>query len=95
MTSPPLLEVQDLAKHFAVSAGIFRRDGIVRAVRGVSFSIARGETLGLVGESGCGKSTIARLVMRLTEPTAGSIRFEGRAIETLGKREMRGLRRDI
>ena len=74
-----LLEVSGLVKHFPVTQGIvFRHQiGTVKAVDGVSFSVDRGETLALVGESGCGKSTTARAVLRLIEPTAGSVRFDG------------------
>lgn len=77
--SETLLEVKDLAKHYPVRKGLIlaRQVGTVRAVDGVSFSLKRGETLALVGESGCGKSTTARLVLRLIEPSAGSIGFEG------------------
>ena len=72
-----LLEVTDLVKHYAVRGGVLRRRvGTVHAVDGVSFSVGNGETLGLVGESGCGKSTVARSVLRLVEPTSGSIRLE-------------------
>src|ERR687883_374227 len=79
-----LMEVRDLVKHFPIRKGLLQRQvGAVRAVDGVSFDVLRGETLGLVGESGCGKSTTARLVLRLMEPTAGTIRFEGADITTL------------
>jgi len=92
----PLLEVERLVKHFPVGQGLLnRRAGTVRAVDGVSFAIGRGETLGLVGESGCGKSTTARTVLRLIEPTSGSIRFEGREITKLERRELRTLRREM
>ncbi len=89
----PLLQVQGLAKHYPVKRGLVlaRQVGLVRAVDGVSFSIARGETLALVGESGCGKSTTARLVLRLIEPTAGTIRFDGQ--EVAGAAALRALRR--
>ncbi len=74
----PLVEVRDLVKHFPVRGGILQRTlGMVQAVDGVSFEIRRGETLGLVGESGCGKTTVGRLLLRLIDPTSGSIRFDG------------------
>src|SRR5689334_21864256 len=87
---PPLLEVTDLVKHFPIqSAGIIRRNiGAVQAVDGVSFIVNKGESLGLVGESGCGKTTTGRVVTRLYEPTSGSMKFEGDEIGTLNKREM-------
>src|ERR1700730_2966963 len=94
--TPPLLEVTDLVKHYPVRSGILRRRaGTVHAVDGVSFSLGAGETLGLVGESGCGKSTVARSVLRLVEPTSGSIRLNGRDITHLGKTEMRTHRRSM
>jgi oligopeptide/dipeptide ABC transporter ATP-binding protein len=83
-TAAPLLEVADLKKHFAIHKGLFSRvSGHVYAVDGVSFSIGRGETLGLVGESGCGKSTVGRTVLKLLEPTAGRIRVDGQDITGL------------
>ncbi len=92
-TAPPVLEVRDLKQHFAISRGFLRRAaGRVFAVDGVSFSIAPGETLGLVGESGCGKSTVGRAILRLIEPTAGRIVLGGRDITHLGKAELRPLR---
>jgi oligopeptide/dipeptide ABC transporter ATP-binding protein len=92
----PVLEVRDLKKHFPVQKGLLRRAaGTVYAVDGVSFSIAQGETLGLVGESGCGKSTVGRTVLRLTEPTAGSIRVDGRDITKLSKTELQPYRRQM
>ena len=91
----PLVEIEDLTKRFPISQGIVfqRQVGAVHAVEGVSLSIARGETLGLVGESGCGKSTTARLVMRLLEPTSGTVRFEGQDISRLRRGSLRALRR--
>ncbi|HWC22033.1 MAG TPA: dipeptide ABC transporter ATP-binding protein [Flexivirga sp.] len=92
-----LLTVKDLAKHFPVKeySGLFPKTLQTRAVDGVSFDLAKGETLGLVGESGCGKTTTGRLVTRLLEPTAGSIEFEGREIAHLKEKALRPMRRDI
>jgi peptide/nickel transport system ATP-binding protein len=92
-----LLEVEHLVKHFPIKQGIIfdHEVGRVRAVDDVSFSVREGETLGLVGESGCGKSTVCRTVLKLLEPTSGSIRFEGREIADLGASEMRSLRREM
>ncbi len=91
----PVLDVRHLKKHFPVRKGLLRKTaGYVYAVDGVSFSIARGETLGLVGESGCGKSTVARAVIRLIEPTSGEVRILGRDILSLDKAAMRASRRD-
>jgi oligopeptide/dipeptide ABC transporter ATP-binding protein len=93
--SAPLLEVTDLTKHYPVRKGLIlaRQVGTVRAVDGVSFALARGETLALVGESGCGKSTTARLVLRLIEPSAGTIRFEGKDVTAVTGAAMRAMRR--
>ena len=92
----PLLEVEGLRKYFPVRSGIVTRTvGQVHAVDGVSFSIGSGETLGLVGESGCGKSTAGKAVLKLTEPTAGTIRLRGRDITRLSKAQMRPLRREM
>ena len=92
----PLLSVRDLRKHFPIKKGVFGRDaGAVRAVDGVSFDVMPGETLGLVGESGCGKSTTGRMILRLIEPTAGSIEFDGINLVTLDAGAMRALRRKI
>jgi peptide/nickel transport system ATP-binding protein len=89
-----LLEVSNLKKHFPVHAGLLgRRAGTVYAVDGVSFDIARGETLSLVGESGCGKSTVGRAVLRLLPPTAGEVRLDGMRIDNLPARRLRPLRR--
>jgi oligopeptide transport system ATP-binding protein len=95
--TPPLLEVTDLAKHYAMRSGLIFGgiSGVVRAVDGISFALGRGETLALVGESGCGKSTTARLVLRLIDPTAGAIRFEGRDIAGLTGDKLRKLRRHM
>ncbi|MGH3101546.1 MAG: ATP-binding cassette domain-containing protein, partial [Thermoleophilia bacterium] len=90
----PLLEVRDLVKHFPIRQGLMQRQvGAVRAVDGVTFDVLRGETLGLVGESGCGKSTTARLVLRLMEPTSGSIKFEGEEIAGIKGGPLKELRR--
>ncbi|MDP1585911.1 MAG: ATP-binding cassette domain-containing protein, partial [Bradyrhizobium sp.] len=97
MSQVPVLQVNGLVKHFQVSRGIIlrRQIGLVRAVEDVSFEIARGETLALVGESGCGKSTTGRLVLRLMDPTSGSVRFKGEEIANLGKDALRRLRRHM
>ena len=95
-SNEPLLRVRGLTKHFPVRGGIFlRTTGRVHAVDEMSFDLDVGETLGLVGESGCGKSTVGKTLLRLYEPTSGSVFFEGRDIAGLGRRELRSLRRDI
>ena len=92
--APPVLAVQGLTKHFPLRGGILgRRLGVVRAVDQVSFAVDEGETLGIVGESGCGKSTTARLLMRLHEPDAGEVIFDGNAVGTRGGLSLRELRR--
>jgi peptide/nickel transport system ATP-binding protein/oligopeptide transport system ATP-binding protein len=92
----PLVEVRDLQKHFPIRAGLLQRQvGAVRAVDGVSFDVLQGETLGLVGESGCGKSTTARLITRLLDPTGGSITWQGRDIAGLSRSELKPLRREM
>ncbi|MET0235304.1 MAG: dipeptide ABC transporter ATP-binding protein [Kibdelosporangium sp.] len=93
----PLLEVTDLVKTFPVRGGgvIPRTIGQVHAVSGVSFSLKAGETLGLVGESGCGKSTTGRAVLQLHKPTSGSVKFDGRELTKLSGRDLRGVRRDM
>ncbi|HEX4130260.1 MAG TPA: oligopeptide/dipeptide ABC transporter ATP-binding protein [Pirellulales bacterium] len=91
-----LLEVRDLAKWFPVRGGLFSRvRQHVRAVDGVSFSLGRGRTLGLVGESGCGKTTVGRTILRLISPTAGQVLFEGQSVFDLPRRELRALRRKM
>ena len=92
--SDVILEVRNLVKHFEVGGGMFGgRRGIVRAVDGVSFTLRRGETLGLVGESGCGKTTTGRCILQLEQPTSGEIIFEGRSLSGLDPGEMRAVRR--
>src|SRR5947208_4851153 len=87
----PLVRVRNIVKHFPVEG----TDDVWRAVDGVTFDIKSGETLGLVGESGCGKSTTGRCLLRLIEPTSGDVQFEGRDVTAMGKRELRELRRQM
>ncbi|MGC4082535.1 MAG: dipeptide ABC transporter ATP-binding protein [Vicinamibacterales bacterium] len=90
----PLLEVRDLTKHFPIRKGLFSRVvGHVKALDGISFDVHAGEVLGLVGESGCGKTTAGRCILQLIEPTRGSVRFEGEELVGLTRRQMRPLRR--
>jgi oligopeptide/dipeptide ABC transporter ATP-binding protein len=92
----PLLEVKGLKKYFPIKKGFFNRtNGYVRAVDGVNFQVSSGETLGIVGESGCGKSTTGRSILRLIEPTEGEVFFEGRDLTKLSKEEMRRMRKDV
>jgi oligopeptide/dipeptide ABC transporter ATP-binding protein len=95
--SDALVEVRDLVKHFPITRGIVfqQQIGAVRAVDGVSFDVIRGETLGIVGETGCGKTTTARLITRLLEPTSGTTRFDGRDISKTRKRDLKPLRREM
>jgi peptide/nickel transport system ATP-binding protein len=92
----PLVELEDVTKRFLVKQGVFARaQGVVHAVENVTLTVRRGETLGIVGESGCGKSTTARLILRLLEPTAGTVRFDGQDITELSQRRLRPLRRQM
>jgi oligopeptide transport system ATP-binding protein len=91
-----ILRVTDLVKHFPIKGGVFMRQvAAVKAVDGISFHVNEGETLGLVGESGCGKSTTARLVLQLIQPTSGSVVYKGQELTTLPKDDLRPLRRDL
>ena len=93
---PPLLEVRDLKKYFQVRRGVLARvRGLVHAVDGISFTVGYGETLGLVGESGCGKSTAGKVILRLIEASGGSVRLEGQEILSLGRRRMHAHRRHL
>ncbi|MGV9758747.1 ABC transporter ATP-binding protein [Streptomyces tricolor] len=96
-TTEPILEVSGLVKHYPLTRGVLfkRQVGAVRAVDGVDFTLGTGETLGIVGESGCGKSTVARLLCNLERPTAGSIRFKGEDITRLSGRALKAVRRNI
>ena len=92
----PLLDVRDLQVHFPIKSGMFgKTNGWVRAVDGITFDVKPGETLGLVGESGCGKTTTGRAVLRLVEPTGGTVHFQGKDVRGLGSREMKELRKDF
>lgn len=92
----PLVSIRNLKKSFPIRKGVFARQvGAVQAVNDVSFDVARGETLGVVGESGCGKTTTGRAILRLIEPTSGEIKFEGRDVRAMGTSELRALRREM
>lgn len=94
--SETLLEVKELRKHFPIRRGVLRRvAGQVRAVDGVEFSVGKGETLGVVGESGCGKSTMGRSILRLIEPTSGAVEFQGTNVLNLSRSEMQTMRRQM
>jgi oligopeptide/dipeptide ABC transporter ATP-binding protein len=91
-----ILRVESLVRHFPIKGGLFNRElGAVQAVDGLDFSVRAGETVGLVGESGCGKSTTGRTIVRLLDPTAGHVYFKGHDLAKMGRRQMRGMRREI
>ncbi|WP_456279552.1 ABC transporter ATP-binding protein [Bacillus sp. AK128] len=94
--STMLLEVGDLKTYFPIKSGILKNtSGYVKAVDGISFALEEGDTLGIVGESGCGKSTTGRSILRLIEPTGGSVKYKGVEVTTMGKKELRKLRKDM
>ena len=94
--TPNLLEVRNLKKHFKVGGSLFGKSDLnVRAVDGISFILKQGETLGLVGESGCGKSTAARAILRLMEPTSGDVFYRGKNLASLSQSEMQALRQEM
>ena len=96
MSEAPILEVRDLVKHFQLGGGMFGGEpAVIKAVDGVSFTIQRGETLGLVGESGCGKTTTGRCILQLERPTSGQVIFEGRDLTNLPESELRKVRRRL
>ena len=94
--SENLIEVKNLCKRFPIKGGLLGREvGAVNAVNNISFSLKKGETLGLVGESGCGKTTLGRSILRLIEPTSGQVKFNGEDILTYNKNQMRAMRRKM
>jgi len=96
MPQPPILDIQDIVKYYSLTGGLWSKPkSWIKAVDGVSFKIRKGESFGLVGESGCGKTTLGRIILRLLEPDAGSIRLNGVDVTHLSRREMRPLRRDV
>jgi oligopeptide/dipeptide ABC transporter ATP-binding protein len=90
-----LLEIKDLKQHFPLSKGLFAEKKYVKAVDGVSFTLNKGETLGIVGESGCGKSSLGRSILRLVEPTSGEVKFKGKDILKFNRKEMKELRKNM
>lgn len=95
-STKPLLDVKDLEVHFPIKSGLFgKTTGFVKAVDGITFNVKQGETLGLVGESGCGKTTTGRAVLRLVEPTGGTVIFEGNDVRSLQSADLKALRRDF
>ncbi|MBM7551646.1 ABC transporter ATP-binding protein [Thalassobacillus pellis] len=95
MATEELVRIDNLKKHFKISNGIFRKNTVVKAVDGLNFSVYKGETLGIVGESGCGKSTTGRLLMKLLEATEGKMYFEGEDVSTWDKQKLKARRRDF
>src|SRR6266498_5797750 len=94
--SEVLLEVQNLKKYFPIKRGVFSKTiGYVKAVYDVSFQIKKGETMGLVGESGCGKTTIGRSLLRLIEPTGGKVFFEGKDVSAMNHKDLKDVRKDM
>src|SRR5271170_6895100 len=91
----PLIEIRGLKKHFSVRQGLFGQKAAVKAVDGVSFSVMPKESFAVVGESGCGKTTLGRLILALETPTEGDVIFEGRSIYSVGRAELRRLRKDM
>jgi ABC-type glutathione transport system ATPase component len=95
--SPPLLEIEGLTKHFPVTTAVFprKRVALVKAVDGIDFAVDAGKTLGIIGESGCGKTTTSKLILLQESPTAGAIRFDGQDITELGGAELMRYRREV